>query len=1205
MVFRIYIEKKRGHDNDAKNLLGFVRNYVSLEIESDIRLFERYDFDGISKDEFDIITKNILVDENTDASFVDYLPLTNSWRSFAVSPKDGKFEQRIYNLKTVARTYGINGNFKVRYAKIVAVSELLNDYKLDEIRKLLVDEKYYYLSDSNKALSIEDEVYDLGETVVDEDFLEKNDVQIYQFLKKTSLKMSKEMLCIIRDYFKLLKRNPTLVELYAIDNYLSSKNTPEKCRFNEINFEDVSQISPLKITIDEFINMREQAGIDKTGAISLEDIARAGYDYMKQKGQIQDVVFNENKTLIQTPVDVNGVVEQYLISFEAGNVCKSDELDISPRKTFNTLEAYQSLCLGCQPYLERSEKSTANTVYENITEGDITTSRIAQMNRELGISSSLGGQIFSKSVKKPINFCATAFSGTKSDFYSKVNSGDFIVMLGSKMRVEDLYFKNFSQHRNFSLEEKINQFFKIAGNESFIKMSLDFSNGIISAILNKFQGVQIDINRIINMKQLPFAHLALSVNNCRAAVIVSKENIDKVKEICSKIALSSHIIGEIVEEPYLVVKNGKKQVANISTEFISSLDDGTTQSVVITDLSNKKIDYSKSYSHFSKLSIKEAFLQNLKNISLSSKKGIASNFDSTVGGGCVVAPFGGKNEITPADAFVCKIPTSTGNTNTVTAISYGCNPRISSISPYHGAAFSIMECISKIVASGANSINAKLGICQNVSDPKGFSSRYSGLVSAIFGAFAAEIGMNIPSVSYDLSFDKSQNEILDFSCFAIAVSKGNEVITPEFKSAGSTVILVPMPVVSKTGMPDFDKAKVIYRQIHYLSQNGKVLSASVVNEGGIAATVAKMSLGNGVGVQFEDLDKETLFSAKTASIVIETKNPGAFSGMDTIVIGKTITEQKFDFDKETVSLNEAMVAYTSPMQSYYPTKTGKKTPMAKIEEFSVDKNDRISCANKVVSPKVVIPVFFSFSSANDCKRAFENAGGQVEVYCVNPKDYQNSLKILSSMIDEAQILCLPSGECNPYSVEFGYSVMTNPIIKESVMNLIKRDGLIIGFEEGFDILLRTGLVTTGEYSSLENGAFLAPSTIAMNSSGFVETKIISDKSPWFSNCKTGNIYCQPVYHKKARFVADETAMVSLMNNNQIAAQYVDKNGKPAVKIPLNPDSSICAVEALTSPDGRILGKVSQPQRRTRGCFKNITGYKGMHIFEAGINYFKI
>lgn len=1205
MVFRLYIEKKRGLDNAAKNLLGFIRNYVSLEPESQVRLFERYDFDGLSKEDFDIISSKILVDENTDTPFVDYLPLTNSWRSFSMSPFDGKYEEKLHNLRSTARAYGINNNFKMKYAKIVAVSELLNDYKLEEIKNLIVDKNYFELPDNNKALSIDDETYDFGSTVVDDDFLEKNDVQIYQYLKKTSLKMTKEMLCIVRDYFKLLKRNPTLIELYAMDSYISSKNIPENYKFNEINFEDATGISPLKITMDEFISLREQAGIDKTGAISLKDIAMAGYDYMKQKGQIQDIVIENGQPLIQTPVDVNGVVEQYLISFKAGKADKYKEFDVFPQKSFNTLEAYQSLSLDCRPFVNKKDRSSAKISFENITIGDYITSKVAQMNRELSICSSLGGQIFSKSIKKPANFCATAFSGIKSDFSGKVSSGDYIVMLGSKMRVWDLSDKNFRQRMNFMQLEKINQFFKIASNETFIKKSLDFSDGIASGLLNAFDGVEIDINRIVAAKYLPLSHLALSIKNCRAGVVVSKENIERVKRICSELALSSHIIGEIKEEPFIVIKNGKKQVANLSTEFIYSLHSIEKHSVLIKDLSDRKIDFTESYPDFEKLSIKEAFLQNLKNISLCSKKGISSSFDSTVNGGCVVAPFGGKNEITPADAFVCKIPTSTGNTNTVTAVSYGCNPRISSISPYHGAAFSIMECISKIVASGANSINTKLGICQNISEPKGFASKYSGLFSALFGAFATEIGMNIPSVSYDLSIDKNSDDLLDFSCFAIAVSKGNEVITPEFKSAGSTVILIPMPVVLKTGLPDYDKAKVIYRQIHYLSQNGKVLSACVVNEGGIASTVAKMSFGNNIGVEFKNLDENTLFSAKPASIVIETKNPGAFSGMDTLIIGKTISEQKFVFDSESITLNEALAAFTAPMQSFYPTRTLKKTAMAKIEPYTVEKNDRYICSNKVAVPRVIIPVFTSFSGANDCMRSFLNAGGEVEVYCINPKDFQNSLNTLSKKIEVSQIICLPSGASNFHSAELGYSVMTNPIITESVVKLLNRDGLIIGFEEGFDILLRTGLITSGIYKSYETGAFLTNNTVARPSSGFVSTKIVSDKSPWLSNCKTGDIHTQAVYHNKVRFVADEVTMLSLINNNQVASQYVDKNGKAAAKMPFNPDSSVCAVESLTSPDGRILGKASQPQRRTRGCFKNIYGNKGMHIFEAGINYFKI
>lgn len=1201
MVFRIYTEKKRGFDFETKNLLGYIKNYISVEPDTEVRLFDRYDFDGISKEEFDIIAKKIIVDENSDNSFIDYLPLTAGWKSFALSPIDGSFNEKLFNLKKTARAYGVIGNYKIKYAKVIALSGLVSDFKLEEIKELLIDKKFSVIADNNKSLSIEFDPLDFGDTVVEEDFLEKNDIQIYQYLSKTSLKMSKEMLCLVRDYFKLLKRNPTLIELYSIDSYLSKKNEPENYRFSEINFENVSDNSPLKITIEEFINMREQAGIDKTGAISLNDIAFAGYDYMKQKGQIQDIVINNGKPLIQLPVDVNGVVEQYYVSFKAGKSNKFDEIDVFPQKSLNTLEAYQSLCLDCRPFIDKKDRINSKSTFENTTIGDSVTDKVAQMNRNLGICSSLGGQIYSKSTKTPINYVATAFSGTKGDFSSKALPGDYIIMLGSKMTVNDLYDKNFSQRSIFTMREKINQFFKVSENETYIKKSLDFSDGIVSSIISEFDGVEIDINRIIATKYLAFSHLAVSIKNCRAAVVVSKENIEKIKSICISLGLSSHIIGEITTEPYLVIKNGKKQLANISTEFINSLNYNDKYSVLIKDLSGKNINYNGK-EKFSDLSIKEEFLNNLKDISVCSKKGISSKFDSTLGGGCVLAPYGGENEITPSDSFVCKIPTKSGNTNTVTAISYGCNPKISEISPYHGAAFSIMECISKIVATGANSINTKLGICQNISDPKDFPSKYSSLFSAIFGAFATEVDMNIPSISYDLSIDKKNDGLADFSCFSIAVLKANEVISQDFKSADSTIILVPMPIVQKTGLPDYDKAKVMYRQIHYLSQNGKVLSAGVVNNGGIAALVAKMSFGNSIGVEFETLDKETLFSSKTASIVIETKNPGAFSGMDTIIIGKTISEPKFIFDNESLSISEALSYYTGNLQSIYPTRTTKKTPMAKINSY-VETN-RSVCKNKVLTPKVVIPVFSSFSGANDSKRAFENAGGDAEIICINPKDYQNSLNRFSEMINNSQIICLPSGENNAFSSEFGFATMTNPIVSESVVKFLNRDGLIIGFEEGFDILLKSGLITSGVYKAYETGAFLTNSITAMPSSGFVRTKVVSDKSPWLALSKVGDTYTAPIYHHKARFIADEVTMLSLINNNQIVTQYIDKNNKPAAKMPYNPDSSICAVESLCSSDGKIYGKISQPQRRTIGCFSNISGNKDQRIFEAGINYFK-
>ena len=1202
MVFRIFIEKKRGLDAESKNLLGYIKHYLSVEPETDLRLFDRYDFDGLTREEFEKVKDNFLVDENSDNYFIDYLPLTAGWKSFSVSDKKGKYSERITNLKSFARAYGVVGNYKVTHAKVIALSNILNEHKLKEVEKLLVDKRLFEVADDNKPLSLEEDFVDFGSPAVDEDFLEKNDIGIYQYLNRIKLKMSKETLCVIRDYFKTLKRNPTLVELFSIDCYLASKHLLENCRFNEINFEDVHSASPLKITLEEFISMREQARIDKTGAISPADIAMAGYDYMKQKGQIQDIVLEDNVPLIQAPVDVNGVVEQYLISFKAGKTNKTNEFDVLPKSTFSTLEAYQSVDVDLRPVNDKKDSFTPVNNFENCASSDALVIKNAKMNKQLGIPTAFLGQIISNNIKNPVNFGATVYAGTKTDYIAKVESDDVIIMIGSKMRVDDFNRESFTQSRNNLMQEKIARFFKNASNNyNYIKKTLDFSNGIISGVLNEVNGAEIDINRIVKPKDLPLAHFALSVKTNRAGIIVAKEHIDDIKAICTNLSLSSHIIGKVTEDEKLVVLNGKKQVANIPTEFIYSLRFDDNKKVLIKDNSNKKINFDSYPSEFDKLSKKEAFLLNLKNVSVSSKKGISSYFDWSAGAGCVLAPYGGNNELTPSDAFVTKIPTDTGNTSTATSISYGCCPKISQISAYHGAAFAIMESISKIVASGSNSVNAKLGICQNISDPKGFESKYSDLFSAVFGAFNTEAGMNIPAISYDLSIDKLSENQNDFACFAMAVSRVNEVISPEFKSPGSTVILVPMPIVEKTGLPDYDKAKVIYRQIHYLSQNGKVLSASVVGEGGIAATVAKMSFGNLIGVDFEDLDVKTLFSFKTASIVIETDNPGAFSGMDTVIIGKTIEESAFDFGNERVTMPEALSAYTGAMQAFYPTRTNKKTAMAKITPYS--STQKSVCSSKTAKPKVVIPAFTSISGAYDLVRSFENAGAQADVFCVNPKDYQNSLKKLSATIDESQIICLPNGSSSYFSSELGYAVMTNPIIRESVIKLLNKDGLVIGFEEGFDILLKSGLLTSGVYKSLETGAYLANSVIGMPSNDFVNVKIVSNKSPWYEGIKTGDVYSQPVCHNKARFIADEVTMLSLINNNQIATQYVDRTGKPATKMPFNPDSSVCAVESITSPDGKVLGKISLPQRRTLGCFNNIKGNKDLRIFEAGIKYF--
>ncbi len=1200
MVFRLFVEKKRGFEAQAKNSLNLIKNFVSLESNTELRLFDRYDFENITKEEFDNITENLIVDKTCESYFVDYLPLTSEWRSFAVELNDGKFLEKLNNLKQFSRLFGITGKVRVKYARVLAFSNLLSDYKLSEIENFVVDRRIFNVSSGAKPLSLPIEQFNFGTTNVDADFLNKNDIEIYQFLSKTSLRMSKETLCLIRDYFKILKRNPTLVELYVIDAYLQANNMPKDVRFSEINFENPNGISPLKITLEEFINMREQSNSEKNGSVSLNEIVTAGYDYLKNKGQIQDVIVEGDNLLIQIPADINGVVEQSLISFKAEKINKHQDIELNLEEANNAFLPYQSYCLDTRPSITDNDILSSVGGYSNTIVADDIIDRKAKFNKKMGVATSLGGQLFSKYIKKPAAFSSTAFFATKPEYKTDVNPDDVIIMLGSKMRSTDFSTKDFSQNFDYLQKERIIQFFKETKNTTYIKKVLDFKDGIIAGIVSAFSGVEIDINRMIDSKYLIYTHIALCSKNFRSAVVVNKNYIQNVKEVCAKLGLSSHIIGSVKDEPYIVIKNGKKQLANLSTDFVYKLNQKTPTKVVINDTSDKQVLEGSSFALQNK-SIKEAFISTLKNVSISSIKGIASKFDSSMSSGCVLAPFGGKNEITPTNAFVSKIPTDTGNTSTVTAISYGCNPKIASISPYHAAAFSIMECISKIVATGANSISTKLAICNSISNPSGFESKYSSLFSFAFGALSAQTGMNIPAVSYDLSFEDKYDNIFDFACFALAPARTDEIISPEFKQANSTIILIPMPVVKKTGLPDFDKAKVMYRQIHYLSQNGKVLSAGVVNEGGIAATVSKMSFGNSIGVEFENLDKDTLFSSKIASIVIETTSPGAFSGMDTVVIGKTISEPQFVFEDDILSIKDALHAYTSNMQNVYPTRNSKKVAMAKIPEFSA-KEPKFANV-KVAKPKVTIPVFSSYSSANDLKMAFQNLDASVQIKCINPKDIKSTVKSFARELEDTQILCLPAGVDSAFVKNFALQIIGSDIIKHSIDNLLSNDGLIIGFEQGFDILLDAGLLIK-DINEKKKCAYLTQNLNATNCTGFARTKVVSNSSPWLNYCEPSDVFISAIQGENLRFVADESTIVELIKNNQIVSQFVDFNNKPASKMPHNPVGSICGIESICSADGKVLGKLTQPFRKTRGCFVNIEDSKDQRIFEAGINYFK-
>ena len=729
-------------------------------------------------------------------------------------------------------------------------------------------------------------------------------------------------------------------------------------------------------------------------------------------------------------------------------------------------------------------------------------------------------------------------------------------------------------------------------------------------------GVIIDLDKVpLKYNDLDSVQIAISESNEQLVFVIEKDNFPKFEKYALEENLEVNAIAVVCDEPVLKVFRFGKCIANIHHAFLERGGVAKQESVYIGGVS-KNTDYRNELPEcLAGLEIPEAFIKNLSRLEVASQKGLSQIFDSSVGASTVLMPYGGKYQMTPEEAMIAKLPVLKGETDDVTVMSYGFTPKVTEESPFHGSAFAVMESLSKIAAVGANPTHVRLTFQEYFEHLNSVPARWGKPTAALLGAFAAQVGMGVAAVGGKDSMSGSYEDIdvpPTLISFALSMSKASNTISASFKKSESTILLIPMPVIPKTRMPDFDKARVMYRQFHFLSQNGKVLAASVVKEGGIAAAVAKMSFGNRIGVDFEPLDMQTLFSPITASIIVETENPSAFAGMNTVIIGKTTPREVFRFGLNEIEMDDALNAYTSKLESIYPTVAEKGAQLVDVPFY----NERSKVAPLVgtASPQVVIPVFAGTSGEFDCARAFERAGGTVKIVVMRDRtadDIAESAQALADAISQSQIITLPGGVagCDEPNGAGKYIAQSlrNPKIAEAIMELLhNRKGLILGLGEGFHALLRLGLITRGDILSHdENEATLTMNTVGTHISQMAYTRVTSVNSPWLSGCEVGDIHTVAVSHKYGRFMASANILNRMVRQGQIATQYVDTNGEVASDMPFNPNGSLLAIEGLSSADGRIFGKMGHSERRGKDCYVNIPGNKDQKIFESGIKYFSI
>ena len=1237
-VRRIYVEKKPGFDVEAKEVLADLRENLSMKGLTGVRIINRYDVEGITDEEYEKARCLIFSEPPVDNVY-DEEAVINDGKVFAVEFLPGQFDQRAASAEECISILTAKDRPRVRYAKVYVLIGEVSDKDVEDIKAYVINPVESREASLEKPDSL-DMVVDYPEDVKTIDgFIDMDETAMQNFLNEMGFAMDLDDLKFCQNYFKNTEdRNPTVTELRMIDTYWSDhcRHTTFSTKINNVTIPDGKYADVIRDAFEEYKAAKAELYAPDRN-MCLMNMATIIVKQLKAKGYLKEIDESEeiNACSIVMPVEIDGEVEDWLIMFK--NETHNHPTEIEPFGGAAT-------CLGGairDPLSGRSyvyqamrvtgagdpRKSLKETLPGKLMQRKITkqaSSGYSSYGNQIGLATGQVQEIYHDGyVAKRMEIGAVIGAAPKANVVREVPSkGDVIVLLGgrtgrdgiggatgsSKAHTEKSVVTCGSevQKGNPPIERKLQRLFRDNKVTTLIKRCNDFGAGGVSVAIGELaDGLKINLDKVPKKYEgLDGTELAISESQERMAVVVREKDVDTFISYANKENLEATPVAVVTDENRLVMTWRDKVICDISRDFLNTNGavKNTDIEVVLPGESVMKPEVVTD--------VKAKWLDTLKDLNVCSQKGLAEKFDSTIGAGTVLMPFAGKYQLTPADGMAAKVPVLNGTTNSATIMTFGYNPDVSKWSPYHGATYAVVESVSKAVALGADYKTIYLTFQEYFerlgNDPK----RWGKPFAALLGAYKAQLALNIAAIGGKDSMSGSFNELdvpPTLTSFAVAPAKADKVVSQELKQSGSKLVLFTLKR-DENDLPDFDKLKEMYENVHKLITDGYVLSASTVKGFGLCETVSKMAFGNKIGVRlYDNVTNDMLFYAPMGSIVLETRNevPGG------IVIGETVNIPVIETCGVEISLDEAIDAWTGTLEKVYPTHAGdfKEEP----ETYTFDGKSPAIANEKFAKPRIFIPVFPGTNCEYDTARAFERAGGAADVFVIRnltASDVEESLNEMKKRIDQSQIVMIPggfSGGDEPEgSGKFIATAFRNPQVKDAVMNMLKnRDGLMLGICNGFQALVKLGLVPYGEIRDLESDMpTLTFNTIGRHISRMAYTRIASNKSPWLANVETGDVHTIALSHGEGRFIASDDIIKKLAENGQIATQYVNLNGKATYDSEWNPNGSMAAIEGILSPDGRILGKMGHSERIGDNIASNVPGNKNQKLFEAGVAYFK-
>ena len=1228
MVYRVYVEKKKELAHEAKTLLSDAHTFLGISSLSDVRVINRYDAENISAELFDYAKKTVFSEPQLD--IVCDEPQLDGAYVFAVEYLPGQFDQRADSAAQCIQIVSQGDRPLIRTAKVYALYGDLSANEIGEIKKYVINPVEAREASLEKPetlhvkYDIPTEVKTLdGFTGLDRDGLEA-------FVRDYGLAMDADDIAFCQDYFRSEHRDPTITEIRMIDTYWSDhcRHTTFLTQIDSVSFED----ELLQSAYDEYISVRKELG--RTKPICLMDIATLAAKYLKKQGKLDKLDESEeiNACTVKIDVSVDGVKEPWLLLFK--NETHNHPTEIEPFGGAATCIggairdplSGRSYVYGAMRVTGAADplKPISETIKGKLPQRKIVTTAAAgysSYGNQIGLATGIVDEIYhpgyaAKRMEIGAVIAATPAENVRREVPAP---GDVVILLGGSTGRDGCGGATGSskshtaksletcgaevQKGNAPEERKLQRLFRSKEACLMIKRCNDFGAGGVSVAIGELaDGLEIDLNAVPKKYEgLDGTELAISESQERMAVVVEPHNVSKFLELASKENLQACPVAVVKEEPRLRMMWNGKTIVDISREFLNS--NGAPKHIDIApavpgDISKTVSgDFAKNY---------KACAQDLN---ICSKRGLSERFDSTIGAGTVLMPFGGKNQLTPIQAMVQKISVEKKHTDDCSLMSFGYNPFITEKSPYHGAYLAVVESVCKLIATGADFKDVYLTFQEYFEHPNRDPKRWGKPLAALLGAFKAQLELGIGAIGGKDSMSGTFEDLdvpPTLVSFAVTTSTTDRIVSNDFKGAGHKVVIL-RPEFDKNGLPVTSSLVELMNRVSGLLKEKKAVSCYTPGMGGIAEAVMKACLGNGIGFKYDDgMSVEKIFGYSYGCFLLEMT-----CDIDAEVVGVTTDDGQISFMDESIKLDELLKIYEDKLESVYSCNI--KNSGTKFENFSYSVDTHKSAAIKCARPKVLIPAFPGTNCEYDSAKAVSDAGAEPEILVINNLSAEGisaSVDRFAKLLKDAQMVFIPggfSGGDEPDgSGKFITAFFRNAEIKDGVTELLeRRDGLMCGICNGFQALIKLGLVPYGKIIDTdENCPTLTFNTIGRHQSRIVRTRIASNKSPWLSLMNVGDIVSVPISHGEGRFLASNELIAQLAKNGQIATQYVDLDGNATGDIHFNPNDSAYAIEGITSPDGRVFGKMGHSERIGSGLYRNVPGNYNIRMFEAAVKYFK-